>query len=87
MEIGLGILALTPACFWSLTVPEFNAKFRGFREFNCSTTGPSDREADAIRGDMVEMLEEFPDGELRDDVRRRHKRNKAEAERLWLTTR
>lgn len=80
MEIGLGLLSMTPDAFWGLTVPEFNAKLKGWMDFNCAKSasdGPSATEAEEMREDVLDLLERFPDGELPDHVRRKHKRNKA----------
>lgn len=87
MEVGLGVVGMAPRDFWALTIPEFNLKFAGWREFNCPKKGPSDREAAEIADDMAELLDMFPDGELPRQVKKRHKRNKAKAEATWRTTR
>lgn len=86
MEVGLGVFGMSPRDFWSLTIPEFNAKLRGWREVNCPTKGPSEREADEIRDDMATLLEMFPDGEMTGPQRRKFKKAKAEAQARWQTT-
>ena len=34
MEIGLGIIGLTPETFWNMSIYEFYSALEGFKEFN-----------------------------------------------------
>ena len=70
MELGLGHLGLPPDQLWSLTFPEWNAKLRGFMEFH----GIKPQTTPMTREEMDEMIEEFPDGVISLDERRRRKK-------------
>lgn len=74
MVVGLGVLGLSPTEFWGLTLPELNAKVAGYQERN--GIKPGDRPtAAALRADLDQTLEDFPDGPLPKDLWLRHKRN------------
>jgi uncharacterized phage protein (TIGR02216 family) len=70
MELGLGHLGMTPGQLWCLTFPEWNAKLRGFMEFH----GIKPQAAPMTRKEMDAMIEEFPDGVISLDERRRRKK-------------
>ncbi len=72
MELGLGHLGMTPDAFWRLTMPEFNAKLQGFKEFH----GVKDKEEAPTVEDIQGMLAAFPDGPLPKERRLRFKREK-----------
>ncbi len=56
MEIGLGVLALTPAVFWSMTPRELQAMLRG--KFGTASDGlaPTRMQLDAL-------MRQYPDCE------------------------
>ena len=60
MEVGLGHLSMRPEEFWSLTLPEFNAKITGFKEFH----GIKKEEVAIEVGDIEDMMAQFPDGPI-----------------------
>lgn len=70
MELGLGHLDLMPDQLWSLTFPEWNTKLRGFMEFH----GIKPQIGPMTRDEMDAMIEEFPDGVISLDERRRRKK-------------
>ena len=78
MELGLGHLAMMPDQFWSLTMPEFNAKLSGFKEFH----GIKEPEEPIEVVDIEDMMLEFPDGPIEKHRRLAHKRAKRDH---WAT--
>ncbi len=58
MEIGLGMMRLTPEVFWSMTMPEFLAAYDGWLE----TQGRRASEAAVpTRAEIDAMMARFPD--------------------------
>ena len=53
MEVGLGVLGLAPAVFWSMTLKELAAAVRG--RFGPGAPAP------LKRSDLEAMLQRFPD--------------------------
>ena len=54
MAFGLGVLRLSSADFWNLTIPEFQAAARGVRgEFGLVEPLP--------RGALTALMQRFPD--------------------------
>ena len=72
MEIGLGVLSMSPEEFWSLTMSEFNAKLSGFKEFH----GIKEQEQPIEVEDIEAMMAEYPDGPIEKHLRLAHKRSK-----------
>lgn len=70
MELGLGHMQMNPPDFWVLTFPEWNAKMRGFKEFH----GIKEVPPPMTRAEMDAMIEEFPDGVISLEERRRRKK-------------
>lgn len=56
MAIGLGVLGLTPAVFWSLTPKELNAALSG-------KFGTGGNLQALTRRDLTELMRQFPDDE------------------------
>lgn len=56
MEIGLGVLGLAPAVFWSLTPRELQAALRG--KFGTAGEGPA-----PTRADLDALMRQYPDCE------------------------
>jgi uncharacterized phage protein (TIGR02216 family) len=54
MEIGLGVLGLAPAIFWSLTPRELRAALRG-------RLGVTDASGAPTRPELDELMRQFPD--------------------------
>jgi uncharacterized phage protein (TIGR02216 family) len=54
MELGLGVLGLTPAVFWALTPRELDCILRG-------RTGVAGSPAPLSRGDLAALMNNFPD--------------------------
>ncbi|MEQ1578434.1 MAG: phage tail assembly chaperone [Hyphomicrobium sp.] len=54
MAAGLGLLALAPAVFWSMTLKELDAALRG-RLGSCVLEGPPDSQTFAA------LMQNFPD--------------------------
>ena len=54
MALGLGILRLDPAAFWSMTLPEFTAAAN-------AVLGPRANHPLPTRGDLARLMAEFPD--------------------------
>ncbi len=72
MEIGLGVLSMSPKEFWALTMSEFNAKLAGFKEFH----GIKEQEDPIEVEDIEAMMAEYPDGPIEKHRRLAHKRSK-----------
>jgi uncharacterized phage protein (TIGR02216 family) len=53
MEIGLGLLGLTPLVFWAMTPKELDAALRG----RFGAGAPSA----LSRGDLGQLMQQFPD--------------------------
>jgi uncharacterized phage protein (TIGR02216 family) len=56
MEIGLGVLGLAPAVFWSLTPRELQAILRG-------KFGPAGEGSAPTRADLDALMRQYPDCE------------------------
>jgi uncharacterized phage protein (TIGR02216 family) len=56
MEMGLGVLGLAPAAFWSLTPRELQAILRG--KFGSVGDGPS-----PTRAELDALMRQYPDCE------------------------
>ena len=54
MEIGLGVLGLSPAVLWSMTTKEFDAALRG-------RFGARSAFAPPTRADIETLMQLFPD--------------------------
>jgi uncharacterized phage protein (TIGR02216 family) len=54
MEIGLGVLGLSPPVFWTMTPAELQAALRG-------RLGPSSTTAGMKRDDLADMMRRYPD--------------------------
>jgi uncharacterized phage protein (TIGR02216 family) len=54
MEIGLGVLGLAPAIFWSLTPRELQAALRG-------RLGMAEASRAPTRPELDELMRQFPD--------------------------
>lgn len=54
MAIGLGVLALSPAVFWTLTPKEFDAALRG-------RFGPDKSAGGLTHADLAGLMQAFPD--------------------------
>ncbi len=55
MAMGLGLLGLAPAAFWSMTPAELEAAMRG-------RFGQAAFEAPLSRAEMSSLMKRFPDG-------------------------
>ena len=56
MEIGLGIIRISPNDFWNMSIYEFYSAVEGFKEFN---TDQSKKPMNKAKLD--DLLERFPD--------------------------
>jgi uncharacterized phage protein (TIGR02216 family) len=54
MEIGLGVLGLSPPVFWMMTPAELQAVLRG-------RLGPASATAGMTRDDLASMMQRYPD--------------------------
>ena len=71
MELA-GVFSISFNELWSMTFPEINARLRGFRELH--GVEPDDT---PTWSEVEEMLELHPDGPLKSEMKKRHKRNMA----------
>ena len=56
MEIGLGILGLSPESFWNMSLIEFFSAVEGFKEFK------TDQSKKPLNKDELhDMMERYPD--------------------------
>jgi uncharacterized phage protein (TIGR02216 family) len=56
MEIGLGIVGLSPEDFWNMSIIEFYSALEGFKEFN------TDQSKNPLtKGELQDMMERYPD--------------------------
>ena len=55
MQLGLGVLGLSPAAFWALTPRELEAALRGRGLMG------DDGGATPNRGDLASLMQRFPD--------------------------
>jgi uncharacterized phage protein (TIGR02216 family) len=54
MEIGLGVLGLSPPVFWMMTPSELQAALRG-------RLGPASAALGMTRDDLASMMQRYPD--------------------------
>ena len=56
MEIGLGIMRISPSEFWNLSFVEFYSAVKGFKEFNCTQQSNP-----LTRSELEELMDMYPD--------------------------
>ncbi len=56
MEIGLGIVGLSPEDFWNMSIIEFYSALEGFKEFNTDQS-----KKPLSKGELQDMMERYPD--------------------------
>lgn len=61
MDIGLGVLGLAPAVFWSLTPRELQAML-------CGKFGTSGEGLAPTRVQLDALMQQYPDSELQNDA-------------------
>lgn len=57
MAFGFGVLQLSPASFWSMSLPELSAAMQGFGSAN----GASGRVRPVHRTDLERLMARYPD--------------------------
>lgn len=57
MEIGLGILQLSPRAFWDMSLPELYAAIDGISEYNSG----GKKTQPMTRDELTELMELYPD--------------------------
>ena len=56
MEIGFGILCLSPNDFWNMSLYEFYSALDGFKEYNTDQS-----KTPLTEGELKDMMERYPD--------------------------
>ena len=56
MEIGLGILGLSPESFWNMSMIEFQTALDGFSDFHSGGKPPP-----LSKGELDDLMERYPD--------------------------
>lgn len=56
MEIGLGIVGLSPEDFWNMSIIEFYSALEGFKEFNTDQS-----KKPLTKDELQDMMERYPD--------------------------
>ena len=56
MEIGLGILGLSPESFWNMSMIELFSAIEGFKEFNTDQT-----KKPLSKDELMDLMERYPD--------------------------
>lgn len=56
MEIGLGIVGLSPKDFWEMSFKEFYSAVEGFKEFHTDQT-----KAPLSKNQLEDLMERYPD--------------------------
>lgn len=59
MEIGLGVLQLSPDAFWSMSLFEMYAACDGLNAYNGG--GSSEKSGPMTRSELEELMELYPD--------------------------
>ena len=54
MAVGLGLLRISPADFWSMSIPEFSAATE-------AAIGPAMQSEPLARDDLTDLMARFPD--------------------------
>ena len=73
MKTGLGVLLIPPKVFWTMTLEEYLAASIGWTSFHAALPEPDPM----TREQMDDMLEDFPDGPLDMNIRRKHAASKS----------
>ena len=56
MELGLGVLQISPHEFWNMSFTEFYNALQGFKEFHCSKQNEP-----LTKSELDELMEMYPD--------------------------